>query len=198
MLLRMLKKMWNGSPETLGAAVAARPAGVSRRDFLRAAGVTTTTVALGGMGGSLWLPEKKAIATGAIGMMGVAGPAGAAPATFAGLAIPPAVAQWFSASQGVMPSDVAAVVNNADVTQLFGIPGIPPLDPIQAALRAIMRDIVDYQQRARMLEQELQEIGAHGHRSGFVAIGHLPGHEGPVVEPIGDPVQQSAGEPTLG
>lgn len=78
MLLRMLRSLWNGSPETLGRALAARPAGVSRREFLRAAGVTTTTVAMGGMTGSLWVPERKLL-TDAASLAGAYGAPGPGP-----------------------------------------------------------------------------------------------------------------------
>ncbi len=53
-----LRKLWQRAEQGERVAVE-RPAGVSRRDFLRQMGVTSVTVAVGGMAGSLWQPERK-------------------------------------------------------------------------------------------------------------------------------------------
>lgn len=197
MLLRMIRKIWNGSQETLGSALASRPSGVSRRDFLRAAGVTTTTVALGGMGGSLWLPQKQAIA-GAVGMMGVSGAVGSAGAV-------PAYGQaaWPTPPEG-LPEFVGWVSEMGPIPRM---PRSQMLDPVQDALFKVLRDVMRYNARAAELERlilgtdgtlKLMHPVGQGTPSGFVTIGHLPGHEGPVVERIGDPLQQVRGEPVIG
>lgn len=54
-MLSFLRKLWQSA--TGPSVPIRRPEGVSRRDFLRAMGVTSTTVMLGGMGSSVWKPE---------------------------------------------------------------------------------------------------------------------------------------------
>ncbi len=62
-MLNLLRKLWHSA--TGPVAPIRRPTGMSRRCFLRSMGVTTATVALGGMSGSLWQPERKLqLATG--------------------------------------------------------------------------------------------------------------------------------------
>ncbi len=62
-MLRILRKLWKRQEagEDTGVLIV-RPEGTSRRDFLRAMGVTTTTVCLaGGATTALWKPERKLV-----------------------------------------------------------------------------------------------------------------------------------------
>ncbi len=54
-MLGFLKNLWRNA-KAGSAEPVIRPAGLSRRDFLRAMGVTSTTVFMGGMGNSVWKP----------------------------------------------------------------------------------------------------------------------------------------------
>lgn len=64
-MLNLLRKLWHSA--TGPSVPIRRPEGVSRRDFLRSMGVTTMSVAVGGMGSSLWRPLGKGKVYGARG-----------------------------------------------------------------------------------------------------------------------------------